>query len=120
MELKVQRGDIVWVDFGPVRGRCKADRHPAIVVQNDSGNKFSPMTIVVPLTDERQYKKLPIQVLLQSADTGLENKDSCVECGHVITIDRDVQIDQEAGVIGHVQAEAMTKIDAALRVSLSL
>ena len=120
MTLQVQRGNIVWVDFGPVRGRCKADRHPAVVVQNDIGNKFSPMTIVVPLTDQRQFKKLPVQVFLTSAETGLGNKDSCVECGHITTIDGEAQIDQEAGVIGHVQPEAMARIDAAIRVSLGL
>ncbi len=120
MPLKIQRGDIVWVDFGPVRGRCKADRHPAVVVQNDKGNQFSPMTIVVPLTDQRQFKHLPVQVLLTSAETGLINKDSCVECGHIITIDGEAQIDQEAGIIGHVVPAGMDRIDAALRVSLAI
>lgn len=120
MAIKVLRGDIVWVDFGPVRGRCKANQHPAVVVQNDTGNKFSPMTIVVPLTDQRQFKQLPVQVLLTSDETGLENKDSCVECGHIITIDGEVQIDQESGVIGRVQSAAMARVDAAIRVSLAL
>lgn len=120
MAIKVIRGDVVWVDFGPVRGRCKANVHPAVVVQNDKGNQFSPTTIVVPLTDQRQYKKLPVQVLLTSAETGLANKDSCAECGHVTTVDGDAQIDQRRGVVGHVAAAAMQRIDAALRVSFSL
>ncbi|WP_369128077.1 type II toxin-antitoxin system PemK/MazF family toxin [Ramlibacter tataouinensis] len=33
---------------------------PCVVVQNDFGNKVSPLTIVVaPLTDQAQYKKYP-------------------------------------------------------------
>lgn len=120
MSVTVTRGDIVWVDFGPVRGRCKAGAHPAVVVQNDTGNKFSPMTIVIPLTDQRQYKGLPVQVLLTSAETGLTNKDSCAECGHVTTIDGDVQINQQSGVVGRVAPAAMVRIDIALRASLAL
>ncbi|MBM4036280.1 MAG: type II toxin-antitoxin system PemK/MazF family toxin [Planctomycetes bacterium] len=73
MAVDVKRGHIVWVDFGPVRGKCKAGLHPAVVVQNDKGNHFSPMTIVVPLTDQRQHKALPVQVLLTSAETGACN-----------------------------------------------
>ena len=120
MPIKVQRGNIVWVDFGPVRGRCKAGAHPAVVVQNNVGNQFSPMTIVVPLTDPRQFKNLPVQVLLTSGETGLANKDSCVECGHVTTIDGDAQIDQAKGIVSTVQPAAMAKIDAALRKSVRL
>jgi mRNA interferase MazF len=120
MPIKVARGDIVWVDFGPVRGRCKADPHPAVVVQNDKGNQVSPMTIVIPLTDKRQYKNLPIQVLLTSAETGLQNKESCAEAGHIATIDVDEQIDQQRGVVGKVVPAAMQRIDDALRVSLAL
>lgn len=120
MPVEFQRGDIVWVDFGPVRGRCKAGRHPVVIVQNDVGNKYSPMTIVVPLTDQRQFKNLPVQALLTSAETGLTNKDSCAECGHVTTIDSDAQVDQSSGVIGHVGAAAMKRVDAALRTSVGL
>lgn len=118
--LAIVRGDIVWVDFGESGGRVKGGEHPAIVVQNDRGNEVSPMTIVVPLTDSRQFKRLPVQVLLTSAETGLTNKDSCVECGHIIAIDRDAEILEERGVVGHVVPAAMVRVDAALRASLGL
>ena len=119
MALSISRGDIVWVDFGPVRGVCKAGPHPAIVVQNDVGNAVSPMTIVVPLTDTAQFKHLPVQVLLTSAETGLANKDSCAEAGHVTAIDR-AQIDDSCGVLGHLDPPAMSKVDRALKASLAL
>ena len=118
--LDIQRNDIVWVDFGPVRGNAKAGEHPAIVVQNEVGNRYSPMAIVVPLTDQRQFKNLPVQVKLTTEDTGLDNKDSCAECGHVTTIDRDTQIDEGRGVVGRVSDAAMERVDAALRTSLAL
>lgn len=118
--LAVSRGDIVWVDFGPATGSTKAGRHPALVVQNDVGNRVSPITIVVPLTDERQFKNLPVQVLLNESETGLGNKPSCVECGHVMAIDRERSIDRGLGVVGQVAAGSMERVNAALRISLGL
>lgn len=118
--LSIKRGDIVWADFGEAGGVAKAGEHPAVVVQNDRGNEVSPMTIVVPLTDPRQFKNLPVQVLLLSAETGLPNKDSCAECGHIIAIDREAEILEDRGVVGRVSAAAMLRIDRALRVSLGL
>lgn len=118
--MAIKRGDIIWVDFGEASGVAKGGEHPALVVQNDQGNSVSPMTIVVPLTDARQFKNLPVQVLLTSADTGLRNKDSCVECGHILAIDRDAEILEEREVVGHVSGVAMQRVDDALRVSLGL
>ena len=118
--LPIKRGDIVWVDFGEAGGVAKGGEHPALVVQNNRGNAVSPMTIVVPLTDARQFKQLPVQVLLSSAETGLANKESCVECGHIIAVDREVELLEERGVVGHVAPDAMRRVDDALRVSLGL
>jgi mRNA-degrading endonuclease toxin of MazEF toxin-antitoxin module len=71
-------------------------------------------------TSVRQYKNLPVQVHLTSTETGLLNKDSCVECGHVAAIDRGVQIESSKGVIGRVADVAMARIDLALKVSPGL
>ena len=78
------------------------------------------MTIVVPLTDTDQYKNLPVQVYLTSDETGLSNKDSCVECGHIVTIDQSLQVDQVKGVVGRLSPDAIAKVDRALRISLTL
>lgn len=117
--MKIKRADVVWVDFGDKahRGRCKAGIHPAIVVQNDQGNGASPMTIVVPLTDARQFKNLPVQTVITKAE-GLP-KDSCAEAGHVTTIDR-ATIDEARGVLATLTKNTMVRVDKALRVSLGL
>lgn len=119
-KLALKRGNIVWVVFGGTSGVVKGGEHPALIVQNDRGNDVSPMTIVVPLTDPRQFKNLPVQVLLTSAETGLQNKESCVECGHIVTIDRDAEILESRGVVGHVSGAAMQRVDDALRISIGL
>jgi mRNA interferase MazF len=118
--LEITRGDVIWVDFGEAEGRCKTGEHPAVVVQNNTGNRFSPMILVIPLTDPGQCKDLPVQVRLTSAETGLANKDSCAECGHIRCVDREQQILEARGVVGRIVPDAMRRIDEALRISLGL
>jgi mRNA-degrading endonuclease toxin of MazEF toxin-antitoxin module len=42
--------DVYWYDFGRRNlAHTIQDWHPALVLQNDMGNRFSPTTIITPL-----------------------------------------------------------------------
>ena len=119
--IPIQRGDIVLVDLqGALGGEKKNDgainARPCIVVQNDMGNKVSPLTIVAPLTDVKQFKGFPVQVQVSAAELGAQ-KDSVVECGHLRTIDRDQRIQKHLGTLAPA---AMARVDVALKASLGL
>ena len=74
MSLKIlKRGDIYYYDFGRKRGSIQAYSRPAIVIQNDSGNKFSPTTIIAPITT-RLKKILPTHVELFNVYIKANNK----------------------------------------------
>jgi mRNA interferase MazF len=114
---KIKRGDIVVVDLqGALGGEKKGNNRPCVVVQNDIGNEKSPMTIVAPLTDVDQYKKLPVQVLISAEESGENGKESVVECGHIRTIDKS----RISAVVARLPNEAMSRVDKALKISLSL
>ena len=49
----VKRGEIYWVEFDPVKGSEQSGLRPALVVQNDTGNRHSPTTVVVAITSKR-------------------------------------------------------------------
>lgn len=117
LTIPIRRGDVVYVDLRGAEGTEKQGARPCVVVQNDVGNKFSPLAIVVPITDQRQDKQLPVQVLVSATALGAWAKDSVIECGHLRTIDRGARITR---VVGHLDAAAMAKVDDALRVSLGL
>jgi mRNA interferase MazF len=111
----------VYVDLRGAEGSEKQGRRPCVIVQNDGGNRSSPLTIIAPLTDStHQGAKYRQQVLVEAKDLGAGAKDSIIECGHVREIDRDARIDEDAGVWCHLSDEIMAKIDAALRASLAL
>jgi mRNA interferase MazF len=47
--MSVRRGEIYWMDFEPVKGSDQVGLRPALVIQNDIGNRFSPTTIVAAI-----------------------------------------------------------------------
>ena len=61
---EIKRGEIYWVDFGKTKGSEQGGKRPALVVQNNIGNKHSPTTIVVAITSKRK-PNLPTHVILE-------------------------------------------------------
>ena len=56
MERNITRGDIFYANLDGTVGSEQSGIRPVIVVQNDVGNKYSPTTIVVPLTKKVRLK----------------------------------------------------------------
>lgn len=57
----MKRGDVIVAKLPRIGGSVQAGVRPCIVVQNDTGNIYSPVAIVVPLTTENK-KRLPTHV----------------------------------------------------------
>jgi mRNA interferase MazF len=116
-KLDLKRGDVVIVDLRGAEGTEKNGKRPCVVIQIDVGNAHSPMTIIVPITDQLQHKFLPVQVPVSVADAPILSKDSVVECGHIRVIDRDLRIEK---IIGSFSGDVMKLIDKAVAVSVGL
>lgn len=52
---------------------------PALVIQNNTGNTYSPNIIVLPITSQIKKSSQPTHVVLSSKNSGLR-KDSMVLC----------------------------------------
>ena len=116
MSSRPVRGMVVEVELDPVVGHEQGCARPCIVVQNNAGNRFSSMTIVVPLTDAtRVRRESAIYVLLRKGDGGIR-KDSIVLSDQIRAVDQQ-RVGRSFGV---VSAESMSKIDQALLISLGL
>lgn len=116
-KLVITRGDVVYVDLRGAEGDEKQGKRPCLVIQNDKGNQYSPLTIVAPITDERQNKNLPVQIPVPAAELGPDGKESIIELGHIRTIDRHQRIER---LVSRVSDMTMAKVDAAIKVSLGL
>ena len=57
MQIDVQRGDIFYADLSPVVGSEQGGIRPVLIIQNDTGNKFSPTVIAAAITSQMNKAK---------------------------------------------------------------
>jgi mRNA interferase MazF len=115
MEESIFRGDIVILNFGEARDHTIAKTRPAVIIQNNLGNKHRATTIVAPITSNDKIGRLPIGVCLEPGITGLDHT-SYVNLGQIHTIDR-INIIKKIGTVSNAD---MKHIDRAIRISLGL
>ena len=109
-----KRGEIYYVDWSPGRGTEQTGTRPALVIQNDVGNQYSPTTIVVAISSQ-QRRVYPFQVSVTAQESGLP-RDSVIKCEQIQTIDQ-ARLGLLAGVLG---MEKVGEVDLALHRSLGL
>jgi len=71
-------GEIYLMKFGG-SGSEQSGWRPGLVFQNNTGNKYSPNIIALPLTSKLKKSGQPTHVVLNAKDTGLK-LDSMVLC----------------------------------------
>lgn len=111
----IRRSDILSVDLDPVVGSEQGNVRPCLVIQNNVGNRFSPTTIVAPITSSRNQKSYPTNVNILSSGTGLDS-DSTIMLNQIKAIDKKRIVKK----IGFVNGDIMKKVDEAIKVSLGL
>ncbi len=111
----LQRGDIWLVNFDPTIGHEIKKSRPAVIIQNDIGNKYSSITILAPITSQGTDKIYPIEVLLTKENSGLI-KESKVLLNQIRAVDKKRLIKK----VGRAHEEIVSRIDEALKISLGL
>ncbi len=111
----VRRGDIYFADLSPVVGSEQGGVRPVLIIQNDTGNQYSPTVICAAITSQMNKAKLPTHVSLSSARYGLP-KDSVVLLEQLRTIDKKRLKEK----VCRLDSMIMSTIDNALHVSLAL
>jgi len=125
--MVVRRGEIYWVEFDPVKGNEQGGLRPALVLQNDIGNQFSPTTVVAAITRTLPPRPYPFVVVISPAESGLPDT-SVVNCAQLATIQKDgtpSRFRPPSGEpvvrpIGRVVPAKMAEVDAALKYNLGL
>ena len=62
--IEVKRGEIWLVNLDPTIGHEIKKSRPAVIIQNDIGNKYSPITIIAPITSQKTEKVYPFEVYI--------------------------------------------------------
>ena len=113
--MRISRGDIILVNLNPVIGSEQGETRPALVIQNNIGNEYSPTTIVAPITSKIFSKQFPTNVELENINSPLKQK-STVLLNQIRTIDKP-RITKN---YGKISARKMKDVDEAIRNSLAL
>lgn len=113
--MKIKRGDIIIADFEPVVGSEQGGIRPALVIQNDIHNKYSPVTIVASITSKKFTKNFPTNVFVSKKDSRLL-KDSTIMLNQIRTIDK-LRIKKR---VSRLNPYLMFQVDLAMKISLGL
>ena len=109
-QYDVKRGDIYFINLGGSenRGSEQQGLRPCLVIQNDTGNKFSPTIIVVPLTSKVK-KLMPTHVQFN-----LKGTESVILCEHIRTVSKQRIVEY----IDYIDVRTLEKVEKALLTSL--
>ncbi len=111
----LKRGEIWLVNLDPTIGYEIKKSRPALIIQNDVGNKYSPITIIAPISSQNIDKTHPVEVLIQKKYSALD-KDSKVLLNQIRAVDRRRLIKK----LGKVSLDIMGNVDEAIKISLGL
>jgi len=125
--MTVRRGEIYWVEFDPVKGSEQGGLRPALVVQNDIGNRASPTTVVVAITRTIPPQPYPFIVVIEPEESGLPVR-SAVNCSQMATIQqsgpasriRPLRGETVIKPMGQLSDAKMTEVEVALKFNLGM
>ena len=103
------------MSFDPTIGAEIKKTRPALVLQNDIANRYSPITIVAAITSQFEARIYPTEVLIKAPEAGL-TADSVALLNQIRSIDRRRLVRR----LGAVRPATMTNVERALMISLGL
>ena len=109
----IKRGELYYADLSPVVGSEQGGVRPILIVQNDTGNRFSPTIIAAAITSQINKAKLPTHIEISAGDFGL-TKDSVILLEQIRTLDKRRLKER----IGELPETTMKNVNLALMISL--
>lgn len=114
MVRKINRGDIFYAKLGHTLGSEQWGNRLVVIVQNDIGNKYSPTTIILPITKKIHRKaKLPTHYNLKA---DYLNYDSTILAEQIRVIDKR----RLKRKLGKLDTNIMKILDTKIKIALDL
>jgi mRNA interferase MazF len=108
--MTMMRGEVWWVDFEPATGSETQKIRPAVIVSNDGSNMVLSRVVVVPFTSSIR-NIYPGNVLVT-----VNGKQSKLMADQIMAADKS-RLKKQIGVLS---ADDMQKVEAVIRLHLSL
>ena len=110
-----RRGEIYLVGFDPTVGHEIQKTRPAVVIQNDISNQYSPITIVAAISSQFSDPPFPREVVIEPEESGLPKR-SAVIVNQIRSVDR-LRLQER---LGRLSRPSMERLDEAIKISLGL
>lgn len=101
--------------FDPTIGAEIKKTRPALILQNDIGNRYSPLTIVAAITSHYEERLYPHQVSVPAPEGGM-HVNSTVLLNQLRSVDKRRLVKR----LGTLKPDTMLRVDRALQISLGL
>ncbi|MEK6840681.1 MAG: type II toxin-antitoxin system PemK/MazF family toxin [Nanoarchaeota archaeon] len=113
--MLIKRGDIFLANLEPIIGSEQGGIRPVLIIQNDTSNVYSPVTITAAITSKVFSKEFPTNIFILKKESGL-GRDSTILLNQIRTIDKSRLIKK----ISSLDSYTLNKVERALKVSLAL
>ena len=113
-QRRFRRGEIWTVDLEPIVGSEQGKARPALILQNDIGNLYSPVLIVAAITSG-ENAHYDVQVEVKAPEGGLHHN-SIVLLNQIRTIDKR----RVGRYWGRLSTQTIQRVDEAIAISLGL
>lgn len=110
-----RRGDIYLVNFDPTVGAEIQKTRPALILQNNIGNRTSDITIVAAVSSQLKGKRYPFEVIIPTAQGGL-TANSRILLNHIRSVDKRRLVRR----LGSMSPERMREVERALLISFGI
>lgn len=110
-----RRGEVYLVTFDETLGAEIKKTRPALILQNDISNRYSPITIVAAITSQFDEPPYPTDVIVRPPEGGLKT-DSVVQLNQIRSIDRRRLVKR----LGKIKPETMERVEQAFLISLGI
>ena len=107
----IVKGAIFYADLGKTVGSEENGIRPVLVIQNDTGNRFSPTIIIAPISTKKS-ENLPTHILVKQFDK--IRHDSIIMLEQIRVIDKT----RLKGFVGILTDQDMQEVDKGIMVSL--
>ena len=110
MRASPGRGDIVWVDLNPARGTEIRKIRPAVVISNDSCNRYGTRVVVQPIAGNIN-SLYPAEALVQ-----MNSRTARVLGDQIRSVDKS----RLGSKIGALSPEELLNVEEAVRVTFDI
>lgn len=111
--MEIKRGEVYLVDLEPTKGSEQGNIRPCLIIQNNIGNKYSPVTIIATITSKAE--EYPFIVKLKKGEANLP-KESYIQLNQI----RTISVQRIISKVGSLKKESLEKVNEAIKTSLGL